>query len=111
MDMNIREFQKEVHHNAVYKGFWTKGRHSNIPEKLCLNHSEVSEALECYRKYENKTILDSNGKPTGFPSELADVLIRLLDLAEFLHIDLMQEALDKHAYNVGRSYQHGGKRA
>ena len=86
--MDIRELQKEVHANAIHKGFWYAGQPANIPEKLCLIHSELSEALEDYRINRMVSSINSNGKPVGFPTELADAFIRLLDLAEFLCIDL-----------------------
>ncbi len=50
-------------------------------------------------------------KPCGIPSELADVAIRLADLAGALGIDLEQAIIEKHRYNRTRAYRHGGKRA
>ena len=106
--MDMQELQKKIHENAVRKGFWES---DNIPEKLCLIHSEVSEALEEYREYNMKTILhDTTTKPIGFPSELADIVIRVLDLSEKLGIDLQKEIIKKYAYNLTRPYKHGGKR-
>ena len=51
------------------------------------------------------------GKPQGIASELADVLIRLVDMADEHEIPLIQAVLDKHAYNQTRPYRHGGKKA
>ena len=109
--MTIRELQKEVHSNAINKGFWYAGQLTNIPEKLCLIHSELSEALEDYRINNMESHYNPDGKPVGFPTELADAFIRLLDLAEFLGIDLMNEAVNKHLYNINRPYKHGNKKA
>jgi NTP pyrophosphatase (non-canonical NTP hydrolase) len=50
---------------------------------------------------------DLTSKPDGIPIELADVLIRLLDTAETLGIDLGQAVRVKAAYNRGRPYRHG----
>ena len=50
-------------------------------------------------------------KPEGFPTELADVVIRVGDLAGRLGIDLAAVIGEKMAYNITRPYRHGGKRA
>ena len=50
-------------------------------------------------------------KPVGFPSELADVLIRIGDLCGFLGINLDQAVQAKFVYNKTRKYRHGGKLA
>lgn len=42
--MNLNEFSKEVHANAVNHGWWDEER--KLPEILALIHSEWSEALE-----------------------------------------------------------------
>lgn len=107
--MKFSELQKEIHLNAKNKGFWETDR--NIPECLCLIHSEVSEALEDYRDNNMVTSLrKTDGKPEGFPTELADVVIRVMDLAESMGIDLANEIIAKHEYNKTRPYRHG-KRA
>ncbi len=96
----------------VYENSKAHGFHDgpvNVPLKLCLIHSEVSEALESHRIGDLETWCDgdNNGKPNGLPSELADVVIRVADLAEALGIDLEREIELKHAYNVGRPRKHG----
>lgn len=48
-------------------------------------------------------------KPEGLPSELADVVIRVMSLAETLEIDLAQIILEKITYNATRGSMHGGK--
>lgn len=104
---------------------------------IALLHSEVTEAFESYRngerplwyEYPNGVTSDSNwrlpcdevligdsrpdefvlGKPQGIASELADVLIRLLDMADEHSIPLVEAVLQKHAFNQTRAHRHGGK--
>lgn len=95
----IKKLQKEIHELAISKG-WYKSE-IGVPELLCLIHSEVSEALEAYRDFDD----------TLMAEELADVAIRLMDMAEYLDVDLQAEILRKHEKNRGRPWRHGGKRA
>ena len=50
-------------------------------------------------------------KPEGLGSELADIVIRVFDLAGMLKIDIANEIERKMRYNVTRPYRHGGKLA
>lgn len=79
-------------------------------EECMLLVTEVAEAAECYRNGEMETtIRESDGKPEGFPSEMADILIRLLDTCARHEIDLLHETEQKLAYNATRGHRHGGK--
>lgn len=49
-------------------------------------------------------------KPCGFPSELADIVIRVGDLAFRLGIDLEKAVEEKMKYNRTREFLHGGKK-
>ena len=101
--------QKEIHKNAVEHGWWEEKR--AFGELIALCHSELSEALEEYRhgKQPNETYLGEKGKLEGIPSELADVVIRIMDMAEHYGINLDKAIRDKHEYNKSRPYKHGGK--
>lgn len=71
----------------------------NFGEMIALMHSELSEALEAYRK----NLMDSHlPSRTGVEVELADLLIRLFDLAGAYGLDLDGAVRDKRAYNATR---------
>jgi hypothetical protein len=46
----LNEYARFVHETAVEKGWWIDGAERNFGEVLALMHSELSEALEEYRK-------------------------------------------------------------
>jgi len=82
----------------------------SIPAQLCLIHSEVSEALEDFRNGDMKTsVNETTNKPEGFPSECADIVIRVMDMCKRLGIDLELEIVKKMKYNLTREWRHGGK--
>lgn len=100
---------------AKSKGWWDgyEGREmtpDEIASKLCLIHSEVSEALEDVREGRMEPRVTHDGKPVGFPSELADIVIRVFDLCGFLEIDIADAIELKMAHNEKRAFKHGGKK-
>lgn len=113
--LTIKKLVRVAHQTAVEHGWWDGHEHGVLPQstlaaKLALIHSEVSEALEPVRDNANPREIDlSTGVPTGFPIELADIVIRVADLCGFLGIDLEDALWEKLDHNEGRSYRHGGK--
>lgn len=123
----INDLAKIIHQNNVKKGFYEGEK--NIGEMLALIHSEVSEALECDRKdkhcqlvnYEDWLIINQASDDTSkkqyfeeyvkdtFQDELADIMIRVMDLAHFKGIDLETHIYAKMEYNSLRPYKHGKK--
>ena len=103
--MTITEIQERVHRTAVEHGWWDSPR--SIGEVLMLLVTELSEAMEAYREGNPES-----EKIKGFScmeEELADVIIRLLDLAGKEGFDIEAAVAAKMAYNEGRPYRHGGK--
>jgi hypothetical protein len=50
-------------------------------------------------------------KPEGIPSELADIIIRVLHMCAFYKVDIAHTLADKMAYNETRPHRNGGKRS
>jgi len=76
---------------------WIKQR---TPTCLLLIHAEVSEATEGHRK---GAMDDHLPHRTNFEVELADALIRILDLARAHDIDMDTVVAEKLAYNRQRA--------
>ncbi len=109
-NMTINELIEQAHATAEEKGWHERKR--TFGELIALCHSELSEALEEYRKGclpDQRGYEAGSSKPIGVPIELADVLIRIFDLCGAYGIDL-EEALEiKMEYNKTRTYRHGNK--
>lgn len=102
-----------IHQTAREHGFWdhedvyadghpdstAMPNPSLVPEKLALIHSEVSEVLEAYRLF---------GKVNAHvEEELADVIIRVLDLAAALGLSMDIAVRNKMRANADRPHKHG----
>jgi len=110
----------DAHENAVKHGFWEDLQNSDndldlewhkiafknpvceidvnaISTRLMLIVGEVAEAQEGLRHNDR----------SNFAEELADIVIRVFDLAGGLDIDLEVEIIKKMATNASRPYKHG----
>lgn len=112
---SITDLQKDIHDSNVVAGWWTdletginlanearKGTRLGkaiVAEKLCLIHSEVSEAMEGARKN-----LPDDKLPHRpmIEVELADAVIRILDLCGALELDIDGAINEKRTYNSKR---------
>lgn len=112
-DMSIGSLQFICHKIAKDKGFWG-GKGHNISEKLMFVVTELGEACEALRKgsrqeYGKTEDVQYAWRKDTFEDELADTVIRILDLCGYLKIDLGWQILKKIQYNVGRPKKHGKK--
>jgi len=108
---DIQDVQREVHKTACEKGWWDKPR--DVGELLANVHAEVSESWEEYRRPDHDLGLvyyrHDSLKPEGFPVELADIIIRVLDIADHYNINMAHVINTKMRYNRTRPYRHGNK--
>lgn len=127
----INEVQKIVHALAVEKG-WHSVDGVSLVERIALVHCELSEAVECIRNDEpgiwqsgvdkastlnegvirifpNSDRWSADVKPEGVLVELADAVIRIMDICESQGWNLEEAIRVKHAYNKLRPFRHGGK--
>lgn len=93
----INEVNRNNGWNVLEPSQWSDAY--KIPAILALIHSEVSEALEAFRI----------GDRENFEEELADVIIRVLDCAGGLDLDMEAAVASKIEKNRSRGYRHGGK--
>jgi NTP pyrophosphatase (non-canonical NTP hydrolase) len=111
--MNLDNLAKNVHHNATQKGFWDY-MYSNVEpvgdtfvffaKQIAMIHSEATEVLEALRKQ----------KGAGeVVEELADIIIRVVDLYEGLVMageaegSLEDTVVKKTIINSQRPKMHG----
>lgn len=96
--MDLNAMRDEAYATSKSKGWYEKGR-GDVPTLLALVHSEISEALEAWRETGDEGIQGveiahsvapwaPGQKPEGVAAELADVVIRIGDMAGAYELDL-----------------------
>lgn len=131
MKTNLNELSKSIHANNEIKGFWDGGVEAkNIGEVLMLIVTEVAEACEADRKNhhaqnmqlspiletgEMEHVISSKNRfkddfefavKNSFEDELADIIIRVLDVCGAMNIDIDYHIEQKLKYNSLRPYKH-----
>ena len=100
--MRLNELSKKAYLQAHTNGFYDHAMLdpdvSTILLKLLLLNGEVAEAVEVLRKDQGSERLHE---------ELADIMIRLLDLMGYAQMDVDTVVATKMEYNATRPYRHG----
>ena len=117
----INELSKRIHAINVKNGFYEQP--VLFSTSVALIHSEASEALEADRKGNNPSITSKSAIfelndvqfkkafedsiKNGVNDELADIMIRVMDVAAYKGVDLEAHIKAKMRYNSLREYKHG----
>jgi NTP pyrophosphatase (non-canonical NTP hydrolase) len=104
--MSVRRLQEEAHRIAVEHGWWEEPRSAG--EALMLVVTELAEAMEALRDEARSS--EAIPAFSKVEEELADAVIRILDFAGGLDLDLEGALEAKMRFNESRPYRHGGKR-
>ena len=116
----ITDTAQAAHRVNVANGWWqererlaAQGKEAKatvILAALGLVTSEVAEAMEAVRKHDPATWRDTATKDT-LARELGGAVVRIMDIAVWLRIDLGQAVVEEIEANATRGYKHGGKAA
>ena len=98
--------EEEAHRVGVAKGWWEESR--NDGELIALIHSELSEALEALRHGDPPD--DKVPEFRGAETEMADAIIRIMDMGVARGWRIAEALVAKMAFNETRPHRHGGKR-
>ena len=100
---SVAQLQEVCHGLASEAGWWDSRNLDDpqtIPACLCLVHSEVSEAMEGARK---NRMDDHLPHRKALEVELADAMIRILDMGAGLGLDVGGAMQEKIEYNKHRA--------
>lgn len=109
----INRMAEEVHKNAYEKGFHFEEDDLKFMATATANiHGEVSELWEAYRageEFDACDKYDAGCRLSCREEELADIIIRALDVSKRLGVDIGEAIRIKRAFNKTRPHMHGKK--
>ena len=122
--MNLTELSQRIHAGNVERGFYEHP--ATFPDRCMLIVSEISEAVEAHREGRTTdhgdvdqacrmSVMEMHSFVGFFKDkvkdtvedEIADAIIRLLDLSGYMHIDIDAHVAAKLSYNATRGIRHG----
>ena len=122
--MNLTELSQRIHAGNVERGFYEHP--ATFPDRCMLIVSEIAEAVEAHRNGRTTEHGDVDqacrmaalemAPVVGFfkdkvkdtvEDEIADAIIRLLDLSGYMNIDIDAHVAAKLSYNATRGIRHG----
>lgn len=110
-DINLDELRHVTQHGSLADDEDRRYAATYVLSRIALMHSELSEAVEEARHDRYRMYLGPDGKPEGVVVELADAVIRIMDTAAALGLDLQGAIEAKHEKNAARPARHGGRSA
>lgn len=117
----LNVLRDDLHELAKAKGWYDNAETDAqfVARAVANLHGETSELWEAFRHKKLNEPCDKTKKMkaagietlTCLEEELADIIIRAMDVAGRLKVDIGKAVVNKHAYNKSREYRHGGKAA
>ena len=104
---NIAYLQRDAWQTAEDKGFHKDKevpRINRILSRLALVHTEISEAAQEVKRHWSNTSMPTKEQIETFTEELADAVIRILDLTETIEGELQTAVVNKMKRNKERPY-------
>lgn len=108
MITDLLELAKAIHVNARAHGF-----HKDEPIEVFLSnqcnnmHSELCELWDAYRAGWLDCKCDKDVSLNYLEEELADLIIRALDVSQRMGVDIVRAINLKHEFNKTRPFRHG----
>lgn len=110
----LGQLAEECHRRSRDNGFWVSSLATvgdnystlEVAAKIALIQSECSELLEAWREQDPYADCEKDPRLSKLDEEMADIAIRLLDLAHMLGLDLGNAIRLKMEYNATRPYKH-----